>query len=1187
MTTLTPRRWGRRRTALFAAVCLTTAALVVQTPGFGQPPSATAADAAQPWMDTKLSADARAKLLVAQMTLDEKVTLVSGAGAGQRWDMQPIPRLGIPGGDNIDSGLGLREADLKTTSFPSGLSQASSYSAEAAKSQGKALGNETFLTGQNQLLGPTIDISRNPYHGREFENYGEDPLLTRELGGQNIAGIESNPVIAVVKHYVSNTQETHRTSVDEHVDERALHEIYLPPFEGAVSVGAGAVMCSLNQVNTDYVCQDKELLTNVLRDQLGFKGFVQTDYDSLGAAAADPANTVKAAMSGLDADLPNGSVFGKGGTKLKAAIEAGQVPVAQLDAMVLRILTSYFSHGLFDHPAPGIFDPNYVRQQLPQDVATANDNLALQLGQQGSVLLKNNGLLPLSSDKVKSIAVIGADANWNIQGGGSAAVNNPTNLTTYLAGIQQRSGAKVEYAPGTDVSSYGDMVGGPAPIPSSVLIPEHQWNPVDRGLHAEFWQNGTIGAPLTGDYIRLDKQANSTIGLLGHLNGIVQTPNYPLWIGGIPSAHGWVGKWTGQLVPPTTGTYTLSATHWGSARLVVDGQEIIPKTVGHDMNTVTTAQVNLTAGKAVPIEFDYWHDEPTSFIDHGGAQFRLGWVPPADALSPDMQAAVDAAKRNDVAVVVVRDVNSESADRGNLTLPQDQNRLIEAVAKANPKTIVIGATGSAYPMPWINDVGAVLQTWYAGQEQGKVAASILYGDVNPSGKLPVSFPTADDQQPINTPAQWPGIDDVATHTEGIYVGYRGYDKNGIKPLFPFGYGLSYTTFDYSKLKVKDPDLTANGGKGKPGSVEVQVTNAGKTAGTETVQVYEGTLPTSVDTPSRQLVGWAKVALAPGETKTASVTIDVAKDHALSYWDVNTHAWVTPKGDVPIYVGSSESDTKLEGTVKVDHGPVATTAPSIQGTVEVGQRVEANPGVWDTANLKFSYQWLRDGQPIARADGRQYTITEKDAGTALSVQVTATPRKGAAGTAVSSAAKVSDGAPTVTRAPSVAGTPEVGKRIEADPGAWSKSIQRYSYQWLRDGKPIKGAVDRRYTITKADTGTSLSVQVTATPRTGLPGVAVSNTVKVVDARPVATTAPAIEGKARVGSRVTADPGVWNQKKLTFSYQWLRNGKPIKGAVDRQYRITAADAGTALTVQVTATPKTGAAGTAISKAVHPQR
>jgi beta-glucosidase len=913
MSTVTQRRWARRRTALFAAVCLTTAALVMQTPGLGQPTSAAAAS--QPWMNTKLPAAQRAKLLVAQMTLDEKITMVAGAGAGGRYDIQPIPRLGIPGGDNIDSGIGVRLSSLNTTSFPSGLSLASSYSGDATRAQGAAVGNEAFLTGQNQLLGPTIDIARNPYEGRDFENFGEDPLLTRVLGGDNISGIQSNPVIAVVKHYVSNTQETHRTTVDEEVSQRALHEIYLPPFEGAIGAGAGGIMCSLNKVNGDYVCQNQDLLTNLLKGQLGFKGFVQTDYNSLGSGGGD---TVKAANAGLDVDLPDGVVFGHG--QLKAAIQAGTVPMSRLDDMVLRLLTAYFSQGLFDHPAPGISDPNYVRQPLPQNVVTADDNLALQLGQQGSVLLKNNGILPLSSSKVRSIAVIGGDANWNIQGGGSSSVPNPTHLTTYLAGIQQRSGAKVEYVPGTDPSSWGDMVGGPAPIPSSVLTPAGG-SAGQTGLRGDFFLNGTIGG--TPDYTQVDKEVNATFGLVGNLTGIVQTPNYPLNIGGV-GAHGWAGKWTGTLTPPTTGTYTLSTTHWGSARLVVDGKEIIPKTAGPNMNTVTSAQVNLQAGKPVSVEMDYWLDEPTAWSGHGGAQVRLGWVPPTGTLSPDMQKAVDAAKRSDVAIVVVRDVNSESADRGTLTLPQDQNRLIEAVAKANPRTIVIGATGGPYPMPWIKDVGAVLQTWYAGQEQGKVAASILYGDVNPGGKLPISFPLSDSQQPINTVQQWPGVNDVATHTEGIYVGYRGYDKFGFTPQFPFGYGLSYTTFSLSKLKIKDPNTRGWGGygngngngNGKPGSVEVRVTNTGTKVGTQTVQVYEGHLPTRVDTPSRQLIGWAKVTLAPGQTKTVSVSVDVTNDHALSYWDVTANRWVTPKGTVPIYVGNSETDTQLAGSMTV-------------------------------------------------------------------------------------------------------------------------------------------------------------------------------------------------------------------------------------------------------------------------------
>jgi beta-glucosidase len=866
----------------------------------------------RPWMDVGLTPTERAALLLAAMTLDEKLRIVAGAGAGSRWDIQGVPRLGIPGGDNIDSGLGLRLFELKTTGFPCGLSLGSSFSPEACRAQGRAVGNEAFLTGHNHLLGPTIDIARNPHHGRLFENFGEDPLLTKRLGSANIMGIEENPVVAVVKHYVSNTQETQRTTVDEHIDERALREIYVPPFEGAVDAGAGAIMGSLNKVNSEYVSQSRALLADVLKGDLGFQGFVQTDFNSLSAG-----DTVTAALSGIDLDLPDGAVFGMGGSKLKAAIESGQVSVEQLDSMVTRVLTTYFSHALFDEPAPGIFVADYTRQELPIDVTRANDALAFELGCTGAVLLKNSGLLPLSPDRVRSIAVIGADAGFYIQGGGSSFVPNPTTTTSYLDGIARRSGATVTWVPGTDASSFGDMVGGPAPIPSSVLIPEHRWNPTDCGLHAEFFLDGVIGE--NPDHVRLDKQVNAAIGLLGHFSGVVQTPLYPLEIGGIPAVHGYAAKWTGDLVPPTTGRYTLTVTHWGSARLVLDGREIIAKTAGPEMNTTTSVDVDLTADTPASLELDYWFDEPTSWAGHVGAQFKLGWIPPLRALSPAMQEAADAAARSDVAIVVVRDVNNESADRGSLTLPQDQDRLISAVASANPNTIVIGATGSPYPMPWIDHVAAVLQTWYAGQQQGAVAASILYGDVNPSGRLPISFPRADEQQPINSATQWPGIggvDCIVQHTEGIYVGYRGYDRFGHRPLFPFGFGLSYTTFEYSGLHVENPVLLDNGDD-RVGSVQVAVRNTGRVAGTETVQVYAGELPTHIDTPSRQLIGWARVSLNPAETKTVSVPIDIARDHALSYWDADSHGWVTPRGDVAISVGGSAMDPRLEGTITIE------------------------------------------------------------------------------------------------------------------------------------------------------------------------------------------------------------------------------------------------------------------------------
>ena len=364
---------------------------------------------------------------------------------------------------------------------------------------------------------------------------------------------------------------------------------------------------------------------------------------------------------------------------------------------------------------------------------------------------------------------------------------------------------------------------------------------------------------------------------------------------------------------------------------MLDGQRLIDDP-GVTLST-QSASVHLVAGEAHALQIEYASDRPeqgASWIgsDSGseanggyggggggglvGAKVRLGWEHPEEAICPMIQEAAAFAARSDVAVVVVRDYNNEDADRPGLTLPNEQDLLVQAVAAANPRTIVALATGGAASMPWLEQVPAVLECWYGGQEMGSALASVLFGDVNPSGKLPVTFPRSEREMPLSSPEQYPGVNGVAHFSEGLAVGYRGYDQFEIEPLFPFGYGLSYTSFTYSELRV-EPE-TSEGTS--PIQVSFTLTNTGSRRGAEVAQVYLG-LPDSTGEPPKRLVGWAKVELEPGESREVIVTLDPnAASCPLSSWNVDTNGWEIAHGDYVVYVGASSRDIRLTGTLRV-------------------------------------------------------------------------------------------------------------------------------------------------------------------------------------------------------------------------------------------------------------------------------
>ncbi|HEX6444545.1 MAG TPA: glycoside hydrolase family 3 C-terminal domain-containing protein [Streptosporangiales bacterium] len=865
-------RRTRHLTGTAAAAVL--AAVLVPAHAVAAPPSSGPC-ADRPWMNTRLSAEQRADALLPAMTLDEKVAMTHAiSDDAHAREVPAIDRLCIPplllnnGPAGVGSG-GIVQPN--TTALPAPLGSAASFDPAVARAYGAVEGRETRDTGRNQMEGPDVNIARVPLNGRTFEAYGEDPYLAGRIAVANVQGIQSQGVIATTKHYVANNQETDRTTVDEHIDDRTLREIYLPAFEAAVEQGhTGSVMCAKNQVNSTFSCQQEELQQAVLKDEWGYDGFTVSDFSSCH-------DTVGCATGGMDLELPEARYYGDA---LKAAVEDGRVSMAQLDDHVHRVLATMFRFGLFDRPQ-GVTTPIDVE---------GDGAVARKAAEAGTVLLKNDAkVLPLGGHD-KSIALIGPSSATAMTGGGGSAGVAPAYAVSPLTAITKRAGThtRVEHAAG-----MGPVDLGPQPaLPTYAVTPENAASG-EHGWTARYYDNTTwSGDPVltrTDPYVEMDP------------SGGIPAPGLP--------PNGWSIRWTGTFNAPVDGDYTFHLTNHARASLYLDRAQVIANGGGFP-GVTRSATVHLTAGDH-PIRVDW--AKPG-----GQAMIELAWTPPVNAPNADIDQAVAAAKRSDVAVLFLANKDTEAIDRTGLSLPGYQDQLVEAVAAANPRTVVVLNTGGPVTMPWLDEVAGVVEAWYPGEEDGNAIASVLFGDVDPSGRLPITFPKSLADTPADTPAQYPGVDGVATYSEGLDVGYRHYDARGIEPLFPFGYGLSYTTFRLDRLKV---DSRQDGGA----SATVDVTNTGGRTGSQTVQVYVGGADGSGDigngqlAPPRRLEGFAKVWLAPGQHERVRVDLT---PRAFAHWDTGAHHWQVDAGSYTVSVGTSSRDLPLTATVHRSGGPVS-------------------------------------------------------------------------------------------------------------------------------------------------------------------------------------------------------------------------------------------------------------------------
>jgi beta-glucosidase len=849
-----------------SALALAAAAgLGTTSAGVAASPAAPKASAACPWVGSTAPVEQRVSQVMAQITQSEEIALVHGVSGSYVGNIPANSRLCIPALSLQDGPAGVGDGLAGVTQLPAPVAGAASWDPAAARQYGDVIGAEQAGKGVNVELGPTVNIVRDPRWGRAFEANGEDPYLAGSIGAGYIQGVQSQGVLAQVKHLAVYNQETNRnTSADDAVvDERTMQEIYLPQFQAAAKAGASSAMCSYSVVNGAFACENGYLLDTVLKSEFGFDGFVTSDWGATHSTAAS-------AMHGMDMEMPGSTYFG---TALDSAVTAGSVPKSRLDDMARRVLREMFTFGLFDRAPSG--SPGAVV------TSAAHAAVAKQVSEEGTVLLKNNGNpLPLSSSSLHSIAVIGDSAGSDAMsaGGGSAAVSAPY-VVTPVQGITARAGSGVNV-------TYAQ---GPAPSGALPAVPN-----TALSITGSYYPNMTLSG--TPAFTRQDPAIDFN------------------WHGASPGSGiggtGWSAKWTGTITAPATGTYTFSLTSDDGSRMSVSGAQIINNWGDHASATVT-GSVALTAGQAAPIEVDYYQNG-------GGSNVTLGWQPPG---SDPIAQAVATAKASDVAVVFASAGESEGSDLSSIDLPGQQNQLISAVAAANPRTVVVLNTGSAVTMPWLNQVAGVFEAWYPGQEDGNAIAALLFGDVDPSGKLPVTFPASLADVPASTAAQWPGTNGTVQYSEGVDVGYRWYDAQGKTPLFPFGFGLSYTTFGYSGLSVSAPDASGNV------TVSATVTNTGSVAGSDVAQLYVSD-PASTGEPPKQLKGFQRVTLNPGASTKVTFTVGTQD---LAYWNDTAHGWTTPAGSYGLSVGDSSRNLPLTGTVSL----TSTTAPPVGAVVGNG------------------------------------------------------------------------------------------------------------------------------------------------------------------------------------------------------------------------------------------------------------
>jgi len=821
-----------------------------------------------PWRDPHQTPECRTLEVMRAMTLEQKIDYLADPSGQTEPDKFAVLRLKASDGPN-----GIARGPFPgppppiavgVTAFPNEIGVAATWDRDLAARFGQALGEEWRGKGLTEIIGPTLNMMRTWHWGRSAETYGEDPFLNGEMASAEVAAIEREHVAAMVKHFAANNQDWDRVGhfpdfigINEIIPERALEEIYYPGFKHAVGAAA-AVMCAYNQINGSFACNNQPVLSRLR--EWGLSGFIVPDAVF---ALHDPVAAVEA---GVDRLGPR--------DRLRQLNANGTLSEGTIDRMLYRSLLPVFRLGIADRPPTGNVTAHV---STPEHIA-----LSQRLIEAGSVLLKNKDqILPLQAGRVKSIAVIGAAAGPDAITGEEGPIVYVQKLSVPADAIAARAGSsfQVTYAKGN---------AGVRPLP---VLEGDMLRPASgegHGLTAEYFRSGDLsGQPVA---TRIDASVDFHSLPAPELGKQV--------VSFAPPSLSWSGRWTGTLMPPLTGEYVFSLTGGGTARLLLDDRPVAQ--LQHvNFSSTALGTIHLTKGRPVKLVLEHSNDYALL-----GSQLHLGWYPPHPE---EYAAAIEAAQSSDVAIVFAGEQLGEGMDKLSLNLPGDQDALIEAVAERNPRTVVVLNTSTPVAMPWLDKVSAVLETWYPGQESGAGTAALLFGDADPGGRLPMTFPAGPEQGPAVGAEEYPGVRGVARYAEGILVGYRWYDAHQQNPQFPFGYGLSYTSFQFSGLSVKR--------RANAIDVRVRVTNTGGRAGSDVVELYVGE-PEEAREPASQLKGFAKVNLQPGEQRQVEVEIPL---NALAAWDEETHNWKLWPGRYVVKAAESSRDLRLEAPVTLPGG----------------------------------------------------------------------------------------------------------------------------------------------------------------------------------------------------------------------------------------------------------------------------
>jgi len=809
---------------------------------------------------------------LAALTTEEKADLVAGEAI---WTTKSFPGAGIPAigvtdGPNGARGGGLLGTGTATACIPAGAVLGATWDPELVERLGGLLGDEARAKGCRVLLAPTINLHRNPLGGRNFECYSEDPILSGLTAAAFIRGVQSRGVATTPKHFVANDSEFERNTIDSQVDERTLRELYLVPFEYAViEGGTWGLMSAYNRLNGVFCSENEWLLTQVLRDEWGFDGFVVSDWFAARSTAGS-------ARAGLSLEMPGpGQWYNRG--PIGEALVAGEMDEGHLDRIAGDVLRLLERTGAFDGPdgcEPGQED----ELDLPEDRV-----LLRQAAAAGTVLVANNGVLPLDSSMSGSLAVIGPNARKaQIMGGGSATVQAYRNVSLMDALGDEYGHLDISYSQGCDIER--SLIALSAPI-------------LKGKLRLEYFN----GHDWSGPVLHTNETSAAELVFFGEPGPGVNPEAFSV-------------RASGVLVAEDTGEYTLGLVQLGRCRVQLDGQVVLDATEG-DYNRgddffgmgseVISAEVQLTAGQEVAIDIEY--SSRDSFMLCGA---RVGLKSQVDR---DLIAeAVDAAAAVDVAVVVVgtnADWETEGRDRDSFDLPGDQPELIRRVAAANPNTVVVVNTGGACNLDWADEVAGVLVAGFGGQEMGYAVADVLFGQADPGGRMAMTVPARYEHSPAYL--NYPGENGIVRYGEGLYIGHRWFDARAIEPAVPLGHGLSYATFEWSEPRVSgggDTEVT------DPVIVEVDVVNTGDRPGSDVVQVYVEPPESLLYRPVRELKGFAKVHLDSGERTTARIVLN---RRAFAYYDPGDQS---PQGlQIGSPVPAGESEKRTEAGWYVDPG----------------------------------------------------------------------------------------------------------------------------------------------------------------------------------------------------------------------------------------------------------------------------